>query len=80
MPFTATISNPTAIFPDAFYPIQSAIAASGISATRFREAAKNGIEIDFTKCGKRVFVKGSDLIEFIERLAAHYAASKEAQS
>ena len=70
MPITATIGNPTVIRPEDVYPLQGLIAASGISYTRIRDAAKAGLEMKTMKAGKRVFVRGSDAIEFIEKLAA----------
>ena len=74
MPMTATIGNPTVIRPEDVYPLQGLIAASGLSYSRIRNAAKAGLEMKTTKVGKRVFVKGSDAILFIEQLAAQSAA------
>ena len=62
--------TPTVILADACYSRRGAITTSGISETRIREAAKRDLRIPWLVVGKRKFVKGSDLIWFIEQLAA----------
>ena len=69
MPIRATTDQPSYIDPTRMYAIRRFIADSGISATRIRQADRQGIELRKIKTGKRVFVRGSDGIAFIEQLA-----------
>jgi hypothetical protein len=62
--------HPSFIDPGRLYTRRGYIAASGISETRIRSAKKLGIEISTLSVGKRVFARGSSVIEFIEKLAA----------
>lgn len=65
-----TTDKPRFIDPNRLYSLRQFVADSGISLTRIRVAARNGVNIKTLKAGKRVFVRGSDGIEFIEQLAA----------
>ena len=65
-------SEPTAIHADSLYSRRGFIAASGLSETRLREAKHAGIEPRKILVGKRVFIRGKDAIDFIERLAEHH--------
>lgn len=59
------------IEPLSLYPLGTFHRASGISPTRARAAKReHGIELPTIDVGRRKFVRGSDAIEFIERLAA----------
>lgn len=69
MPTTATTEKPTFIDPARMYSLRKFVADSGISLTRIRGAARQGIELPKVRAGKRVFVRGVDGIEFIEKLA-----------
>jgi hypothetical protein len=40
-----------------------------VTPSRIGEARRNGVELRSLKVGRRVFIKGTDGIEFIERLA-----------
>lgn len=73
MPVMSDAGNPTRIEPGVVYTLREFIRASGLSYSRIREAARAGIEMKTLRVGRRVFVKGDDAIEFIERLAADTA-------
>jgi hypothetical protein len=63
-------NEPSFICPSRLYSRRGTILESGLSATRIREARQQGIEIPWLIVGKRKYVRGSDLIAYIERLAA----------
>jgi hypothetical protein len=67
---TLTARSPSYIDPSRLYTIRGFWAASGISPTRIREAKRRGVELTTIEVGKRKFLRGSDAIEYIERLAA----------
>jgi hypothetical protein len=60
---------PTVILADALYPRRGAITSSGVSETRIREAARAGVLMPWIVVGKRKFIRGADLIWYIEELA-----------
>ena len=62
-------SAPTVILADALYPRRGAIISSGVSETRISEAAQQGVRIPWMTVGKRKFIRGADLIWYIEQLA-----------
>lgn len=62
------------ILPGALYPLTAFCSASGISSTRIRAARRGGLDLPVRQVGRRKFVRGSDGIKFIERLADHHAA------
>jgi hypothetical protein len=64
-------SVPTFIAPERLYTLRGFQEASGISQTRMREARRRDIELPTLSVGKRKFVRGTDAIAFIERLAAN---------
>lgn len=66
---TVTTKSPSYIAPERLYALKGVIACSGLSQTRIREARKAGIELPMLVIGKRKFCRGSDVIEYIERLA-----------
>ncbi len=66
----ATTRSPSVIFPDALYTKRGCITCSGISETRIRQAAREGINCRRLWVGKRSFYRGRDIILFIEELAA----------
>jgi hypothetical protein len=70
MPIHVRTSNPTFIDPERLYSLRGFVESSGVSLTRIREASRSMIELRVLRAGKRVFVRGCDGIEFIERLAA----------
>jgi hypothetical protein len=55
--------------PDRLYSLRGFQEASGISATRLREARRAGVDVLRLKVGRRVFIRGADAIAFIEALA-----------
>ena len=66
---TDTSKQLSFIAPERLYTLKGFIAASGISATRMREARRAGITIPTLETGRRKFIRGSDAIEYIERLS-----------
>lgn len=68
MPIPPTTEKPSFIDPDRLYSLRKYVADSGISLTRIREAARQGLELRKIRAGKRVFVRGRDGIEFVEKL------------
>jgi hypothetical protein len=61
--------EPSYIAPENLYTLRGFQVASGVSATRIREARRLGITLPSLLVGKRKFVRGIDAITFIERLA-----------
>lgn len=55
--------------PGRLYSLRGFQEASGIAATRMREARLQGLTPETIKVGKRVFVRGVDGIAYIEALA-----------
>jgi hypothetical protein len=67
---SATTREPSYIAPDNLYSLRGGVACSGVSSTRIREAGrKYGLKLPWIVCGKRKFIRGSDLIRFIELLS-----------
>jgi hypothetical protein len=62
--------SPTYIDPNVLDTWNGFQIASGISATRMRQARRDGIVLPRLEVGKRKFIRGRDAIEYIERLAA----------
>ena len=56
------------IDPNCVYSLRG-FQAFGISATRMREARRAGVAPKFLEAGRRKFIRGSDAIEYIERLS-----------
>ena len=69
MPIHVRTANPTFLDPERLYSLRGFVESSGVSLTRIREASRSKIELRVIRAGKRVFVRGRDGIEFIERLA-----------
>jgi hypothetical protein len=57
------------IAPERLYTVKGFTAASGVSATRIREARRAGIALPTLEVGRRKFIRGADAIAYIERLA-----------
>ena len=57
------------IAPERLYTLKGFQAGSGVSATRMREARKVGITLPTLEVGRRKFVRGSDAIDYIQRLS-----------
>lgn len=66
---TAQTREPSFLAPERFYSLTGFQAASGVSATRIREARRAGITLPTLEVGKRKFIRGADAIAFVERLA-----------
>lgn len=71
----ATTEAPTYIAPERLYSIRGFQEASGVSATRMREARHKGVDIKSITVGRRKFVRGADAIDYVERLAELEAAT-----
>jgi hypothetical protein len=63
------IDRPSYIDPGRLYTLEGFKAASGISATRMREARLRGVAPTMLRVGRRVFIRGGDAITYIEALA-----------
>jgi hypothetical protein len=61
---------PSYIAPERLYSLKGFQAAAGVSATRMREARQAGIHLPTIEVGRRKFVRGSDAIDYLERLAS----------
>lgn len=59
----------TFLAPERLYSLRGFQECSGISMTRMREARHQGVDLPKVKVGRRVFIKGVDAIEYIERLS-----------
>jgi hypothetical protein len=68
-----TTAKPSFIDAQRLYSLSRFIHDSGLSYTRIQFAKRDGIELKMVACGRRKFVRGSDGIDFVLRLAAHYA-------
>ena len=66
---TTKVSERSFLDPNRLYTLAGFRIASGIAQTRMREARLQGIVPRQLKVGKRIFIRGADAIEFIERLA-----------
>lgn len=66
---TAYAESTSALDPRCLYPLSAFIRTSGISKSRLREARLMGHPLPTINVGKRVFVRGSDAIAFVEKLA-----------
>lgn len=62
--------DPSFIDPGRLYTLRGFQVASGISSTRMRSARAQGIACPMLEVGKRKFIRGSDAIDYIIRLAA----------
>ena len=60
---------PSYIAPERLYSLKGFMAASGVNSMRIYKARRAGIELPCLIVGKRKFVRGSDAIAYIERLA-----------
>ena len=67
---TVTTKAPSYLAPERLYSIKGFIAAAGVSSTRMREARHAGIVLPALEVGRRKFIRGSDAIEYLEKLAA----------
>lgn len=61
--------TPSFIAPERVYALKGFIATSGISSTRMREARQAGITLPTLDVGRRKFVRGTDAIAYLEKLA-----------
>ena len=71
--------QPSYIAPERLYSLRGFFVESGISETRRREAAREGVDLPTLEVGKRKFVQGSDGIAYIEKLAAMESDCKKEQ-
>lgn len=70
MPVHASAGAPTSIDPEKLYSLAEFIRCSGLSYTRIRHAAHDGVEIPTIAVGRRKFVEGASGIAYIRQLAA----------
>jgi hypothetical protein len=63
-----TTKAPAELAPGNVYPLRG-LQAFGISATRMREGRKAGIALETIEIGRRKFVRGTDAIAYLEKLA-----------
>lgn len=61
---------PSFIAPERMYSLQGFYDCTGITRTREREAAADGVRLEKIYVGRRAFVRGSDAIRYVEALAA----------
>ena len=54
------------IAPERLYTLKGFRAASGVSATRMREACRAGIALPTLEVGRRKFIRGVDAIAYID--------------
>jgi hypothetical protein len=66
---TAKTAERSYLDPDRLYTLAGFRVASGIAQTRMREARLQGVIPRQLRVGKRIFIRGRDAIEYIERLA-----------
>jgi hypothetical protein len=57
------------IAPERLYTLKGFMVASGVSATRMREARRAGISAPMLEVGRRKFLRGSDAIKYLEQLS-----------
>lgn len=60
---------PSYIAPERLYSLKGFQAAAGVSSTRMREARKASVALPFLEVGRRKFIRGSDAIWYLEKLA-----------
>jgi hypothetical protein len=61
--------SPSFIAPDRLYTLKGFQIASGVSATRIREAKRKGVVLPTLEVGRRKFVGGADAISYLYELA-----------
>jgi len=66
---TAYASDTQPIHPGSLYPYAAFIRCSGITKSRIREARLQGVDIPTIEVGRRLFIRGSDGIAYIQQLA-----------
>lgn len=66
---TAAAANTSYLDPACLYTYSGFITCSGISKSRIREARLRGVKLPAMKVGKRLYIRGRDGIEFVEKLA-----------
>jgi hypothetical protein len=66
---TVTTKAPSYIAPERLYSLKGFQAAAGVSSTRMREARKVGVVLPSLEVGRRKFIRGSDAISYLEKLA-----------
>lgn len=75
---TITTKQPSYIAPERLYSIRGFQAAAGVSSTRMRYARHAGIALATIDVGRRKFIRGSDAIDYIERLARFEKLAEQA--
>ena len=67
--------EPSFVDPGRLYTLRGFQVASGVSSTRMRSARLQGIACPMLEVGRRKFIRGTDAIAYIERLAELEATS-----
>ena len=75
-----TATAPSKIEPGATYSLAGFIAASGISYSRIRRAARAGVDIPTFAIGRRKFIKGSNAVEYLDQLAEQTEQANASES
>lgn len=71
-------NRPTYLLPDALYTLRGFQDAAGFSSSRMWELRQQGIRPVTLRVGRRIFIRGSDAIAYVEAAAAHTAAEQAA--
>lgn len=76
MPVDSRANNPSTIDPALLYSHVAALEALGISHSKIREFARAGYELPMLSVGRRKYVLGRAIIEWVERMNATYVMGK----
>ena len=72
---TAHAAETSGIIPGVLYTYRGFIKDSGISKSRIRDARLQGVQLPTVRVGRRIFIRGTEAITYIERLAELTAAN-----
>jgi hypothetical protein len=75
----AIAANTGHIDPKTWYTQAGFITASGVSYSRIRAAAHDGIDIPTFSIGRRKFITGEAAIAYLAKLAEHSAAKSQSR-
>ena len=59
-----------AVDPTLFYTFPEFMRVAGIGYTTIRKAKAKGVDLPLQKVGRRKYLRGSDGVEFLEKLAS----------
>jgi hypothetical protein len=69
MPISAPVSGHSLIDPNVLYSLRQFCMDSGVSYSRMREAARDGVECEVLSVGRRRYIMGAAGIRFIQELS-----------